>query len=37
MKSFKNFLNEKVDKDKVNRSIGDVKNQNELIKNYKKS
>ena len=37
MKSFKNFLNEKVDKDKVNRSIGDVKNQNELIKKYKNS
>ena len=37
MKSFKNFLIEKVDKDKVNRSIGDVKNQNELIKKYKKS
>jgi len=37
MKSFKNFLNEKVDKDKVNRSLGDVKYQNELIKNYKKS
>ena len=35
MKSFKNFLIEK--EDKVNRSIGDVKNQNELIKKYKKS
>ena len=34
MKSFKNFL---IEEDKVNRSIGDVKNQNELIKKYKKS
>ena len=34
MKSFKNFL---IEEEKVNRSIGDVKNQNELIKKYKKS
>ena len=36
MKSFKNFLNEKIDDEKVNRSIGDIKKQNELIDKYKK-